>query len=1154
MRPHTSTVLLPALLVVVLPTLVPAGASAQEIPVLPAPPWAGADDDPRRAALSAGRRAMESGDARQATHHLLNALWYRPYDVEMLTLLLRAGQDDPDSRLLWAESLFSAGADGKGAFQPDRELKTLLPEDPLLARLVQSRAQAVAELATLQKKLMRDRSSRSHGNPILTRFLRSLAWELARSTPALWKAHGRMLNLGCDPRSDAWQPVVAALRKLMTDSLGNQRLEMAIRASRCLSGLASQAAFKDLKGPKAPDLSKVRDQARDGLRRARELLAAQSGPLSIEQLDMMSDEERLEYTRVHQSFDNPGVALSTTGRYRLETVCGHETLLGAARTVELHHDRLVNFFGKDPFLDQQGTVRLVPEAVGLEAEGAPFWWVGGFQSGPETTLRFSSSTISGLGRGLTHELTHRFDGALHPGIPAWLAEGKAVWTGAAYGQMRETGFIDNHANFGTIENTMRKGYGGLSKLTELIEGTIEDYRDNYVAGYALYVYLNTWEVEGNKLFNKALKRFQAGCAKNGGNSRKWFESCFCDGKAGRPKDLKEFAGRFSKFINAFYWLNRAAWVDQLYTGKREAEAAELVFDAPTWQFSRNRAEPWFGEGQAALAGELLLEAGRPADATLALVWAHELDEWHTGRALVLADLLESLNQDRAAWVLRNESLLRTGWTDLLGEGVEVGKSSLLTSLPRLNAHLELLRQAADQREEAGLPLAAAAGRAEHDRIAVRLGLPSASVPMALSEDAVTRPFATPPRYVGHLDWLEDDLTSYEEHRVKGLWYDRGDGHLHVGRKKPRKKTGQMDRAAHLRHAFVRGREWMTGSYRVSARIHFTTTYVDGALILGFTRRDRNVRFQFNAGDYMYSIGQKTEKNELESIHVSLLGIRDGERHRRQIPSRKVQFEHPSTSFEVEILVYGPHAVAFVNGDTVGSYHTADGQPIEGYIGFASSFGAYRVEAPTVESLDRQRFAGLLDERMVGLSFGPKGDLRDKQLINRPVLGVPRSPTGSVLLWIHAPTDEDLEWLVDDEELQQELLRRMFIAVRNARKVADLLWKGGYSQELILAVPEMFDASLRDRLSRELAEPPATRCHIVTHEKTQDLTEQEEGVPLMAEAPTLLFIDPVGVLRAMAEFRSFDMRLPESLDYWLNVYRGRKASSALEIPEEDPEGG
>src|SRR5690606_29548560 len=120
-------------------------------------------------------------------------------------------------------------------------------------------------------------------------------------------------------------------------------------------------------------------------------------------------------------------------------------------------------YGQDPFLDRPGTVRIVPEAEGLEAEGVPYWWAGGFQSGDLTVLRFSASNIPDLGRGLTHELTHRFDGATYPGLPAWLMEGKAVWTGGAYDAMTDEEFIANDANAGTMDQTMRKGYGGVDK-------------------------------------------------------------------------------------------------------------------------------------------------------------------------------------------------------------------------------------------------------------------------------------------------------------------------------------------------------------------------------------------------------------------------------------------------------------------------------------------------------------------------------------------------------------------------------------------------------------------------------------------------------------------------------------------------------------------
>ena len=59
-----------------------------------------------------------------------------------------------------------------------------------------------------------------------------------------------------------------------------------------------------------------------------------------------------------------------------------------------------------PFDGRRGVARIVPEVDDLETEGAPYWWAAGFQSGDRTTVRFSWGTIPGLGRTLTHELTH----------------------------------------------------------------------------------------------------------------------------------------------------------------------------------------------------------------------------------------------------------------------------------------------------------------------------------------------------------------------------------------------------------------------------------------------------------------------------------------------------------------------------------------------------------------------------------------------------------------------------------------------------------------------------------------------------------------------------------------------------------------------------
>ena len=69
------------------------------------------------------------------------------------------------------------------------------------------------------------------------------------------------------------------------------------------------------------------------------------------------------------------------------------------------------------------------------------------------------------------------------------------------------------------------------------------------------------------------------------------------------------------------------------------------------------------------------------------------------------------------------------------------------------------------------------------------------------------------------------------------------------------------------------------------------------MILGYTRRDRNIRFHFGGGDFLYSIGAKEEKTMFDSIHASLQGLkeRDGAALGRD-PGRGVKFTPPTNTF------------------------------------------------------------------------------------------------------------------------------------------------------------------------------------------------------------------------------------------------------------------
>src|SRR5262249_18850862 len=160
-------------------------------------------------------------------------------------------------------------------------------------------------------------------------------------------------------------------------------------------------------------------------------------------------------------------------------------------------------------------------------------------------------------------------------------------------------------------------------------------------------------------------------------------------------------------------------------------------------------------------------------------------------------------------------------------------------------------------------------------------------------------------------------------------------------------TGTMDRAAYQRDAFVRTREWFSaGRYVITARMQVTTSFISGSVIIGYTRRDRNVRMDFNGGDFLYSIGAKEGKTVFDGISATLRGFRERAFPLHgSTPSLHVKFEPPTNAFLLRILVDGSEVHAYVNDKLIGTYHTTDGQAVEGYVGFASGHGAYLVVAP-----------------------------------------------------------------------------------------------------------------------------------------------------------------------------------------------------------------
>ncbi|HEX9792813.1 MAG TPA: hypothetical protein VGC54_02410 [Planctomycetota bacterium] len=1109
-------------------TLAPGAALAQE--PAPAPAAPGIGESTLALSLKLAREAMAAGDAAAAYGHLSFALERSENPLPVLELLLRNAAGAADAQILWAHDLARLLVDPGGRVMLPSGVREAMPlDDPHPVAVAKARADAVREIVKLRAKLD---GARKAGSTLLVEWLEDLGRELAAGSPALIKAHGAVLSPTIAQDQTAQKLVMRELTRTIRAALAQGDAEVALRAARCLKGIAVQAGLKDLEGPEPPSVKTEMQAANDGIGRARGILVDRTRVYTQAELMAMSYDEQRAFTTAHGSFGDPGTTYSPQGWYRVETSCGWETLTGAADTVELHHQRLVNWYGQDPFKGRPGILRVVPESHGLEMEGAPFWWVGGFQGGDTTTIKFTIGTIPGMGRILTHELTHRFDGQIYGGLPAWLGEGKAVWTGGAYGSMHDENFVPQHASFGTMTQTANMGYGGQGKLEKLIAGTVEEYRDNYPAGYSLYLFLDTWiglegdERQGEPLFHDRLMRFQTEDRRRKGDPLEVFAWYFADGKEGRPDGLEEFTEEFAAFLRGFYWKDPAPWRDRYTQSTPPGDEATTVLDEPTWTWQRGRAEPWFGQEQARVAGELLAEQNRDREAVLAFTWSFAVDEPSAATQERVGALLEKLGDRDAAWAVRHWPRLDSPRYSLL----PLEPAPFLDDLDDVRAYRSALAAAAQAAFAAGHRGAAAALAADHDALSARLGLPALGLPLHGADWrglALLHPFSEAPQRAGRDGWTEAGLTGHEDRRVPGLWFVDDQDDVHVGRKEARGGTDTMDRTAHWRDAFVLSEGWQDpGRYRISTRIEMTTSYASAGIAFGWTRRDRNYRFDFTGGDYQYAIGEEDVAEDLQSVRwgLSTLFARGGNE------GGAFHFGREKNFFAVDILVDGPTAELWIDGEPVGVVTAVDGRPIEGRIGLFTSHGAIRASAPLVQRLDRERFAADGSAPGGGLDPHRNGELRWRDLLRRPVTGVPLANSGTVLMWFPDQGADKLE--AEGEEGWIERVRE-----RVESLVVDLEYESP-SQGLTLMVPQEFPAAGREALLAEFAARLPGGLAIGTHAMPVEL--EESGRTIQGWAPPILaFIDPVGILQYAERHKTFSEGLPEKLLHQLLIHQDHR---------------
>lgn len=1077
----------------------------------PAPPPRGE----ARAALDTARKAAEAGDFARARTHVLHARDAAPLWREPLEAALAWCGDAPMELALWSADWLDLTADARGEFAIPGELRGAVRMPEGYARVLRARAQAAEELT----RLATEREAAAAKRPeeaAVARWARALACDIASHSPALLQSLPPYQGWPAVSES-TWRSTLRALERQMESDWGAGRTADALRAARVLQGLAVQSGFDDLQGERPKGMQAHAKAAASVLARARAQLTSRSQtPWTVEDLEWLDSDEGDAFTRAHPDFGVPAVAVSPRGWYRVETDCGVGTLRGVASDVERHHQRLANWYGSDPFVGKPGLVRIVPEAAGLESEGSPFWWAGGFQSGDTTTLRFSCGTIEGLGHGLTHELTHRFDGALYPGIPAWLAEGRAVWTGAAYAGAADERFVANHASFGTIEAAFIKGYGGLDKLTELVSGTIEDYRDNYTAGYALYVFLTTWDPRQKARYAARMESFMTRRPPRA-TPLEWFLASFCDGADGRPADLAGLSKEFGEFVSGFYWRDRKPFTSAYAESAGPAPEDGYVYDAPTWTWSRARAEPWFGQGQAVEAARLLARGGDDAAAIDAYAWASAADGRSPMAEREYEALLAKKQRHDAAWCQRQLRRFPAAPS-------QDDPPPFLGGLPKLRELAAVLDEVSGAAAKAGEALLAQRLAAEAARLSAHLGKPHAVAPVAVDRSMASA-FSAAARPLAPTGFVEDGLTGYEERRVPGLWYVDAEGDLHVGREKPRDGSGQIDRAAHQRDAFARTSEWnLAGAWRFDARLRFSTSYASAAVVIGHQRREQGVRFAFSGGDFLYAIGAKEQEPTFDRIGFHLTG---GFEREGPVGTPRAGGEHrfasPRTSFELTLIVDGPRVDAYIDGEPVGGYCMVDGTPVEGHIGFATGHGAIVVERPRVRRLDRERACGTSRWTPTGvaLSEGESVPLRDAE--GRRFSG--QSPPSQGALAVVVPRIP----LEEDGTVSSRGLERVR---RWGEDIADELERAELVHPIWLFVPPGLPSegqTIVEELRKRFAALPQGQALLFEHRLVAD----DDETLALGRTPWILFVDGFGIVRRAGSFT--DLRSVLASREWSHVF-------------------
>ena len=1041
-----------------------------------------AAEAPKRAeqhpARRAGRAALDAKKFSEARGHFRNVLRDFPTEVGVLLDMVRACADDEDLAALYADRWATAVVDKSGRLAVPRDAKDLASlKDALTRQVAKTRAKAAQDLARAVPAV------RGAGRWFKARGYARLFARVTRASRHLERAHGEKVREGVQKAAPVLKDLMRAIQKGASRG-GPPALRIAL--GRAIRGLSAQMR-QTHEGTPQGDAGALLRLAESILRHAEsELEDEQMEPLTLAALEAMKPAEIAAFNAKHTNWATPGRSVTPTGRYAIVTACGHGTLLAATRYAEPTHERLAAWFGKSPFKGKQGLIRIVPSAQELEAENGPWWWAGGFQKGSITTIQHSLGTPMDLVRVLAHELTHRFDGVIYPGLPKWLLEGRAVWTGGAFNKIDAKQHVPRFID-GARVNKVGLGFAKPHWFGRLITGTLEDYRDNYTAGHALWVFLSAYDESGQILFAEPLAHWMQSFKARNKITLESFASVFCDGKEGRPDTLDGFLSRFGDFVQGFRVEEPPAWV-KTWQRWPAGPRMKLITDGPTLVRTRKRERPRFGQDHIREAARVLGALGEGRVALGLLAWAIARDQVAAADFDALLPLVRDVGGQEAAASLLVDRERHADAVDpaLLGS---IERSALLR--PVLKTFLATLAEGVALRRAQGHDRAAAAWAEEHDRLARWVGVPRV-------------PAADPPVRLGaerrswrldHLGWLSDKLTGYERYPEPDLWMRSPEGHLIVGTKSLNTAGDELE--SHEASVFLRSHRWVEASYRLRCRVRLLTPFVRGDIVLGHTRPDRNMRVSFLAG----RLPRKGEPPARQVRHKRANFSVDTLRPFDQLSANweqqgVVRFEQENL-FNLIVDVKGPTVEVYVEGTHAAVCSDAEGAPVDGYVGFGARFGAYRVEAATVEDLvdqtpirSRMPYRPSLQEPLK-----PMG----RWASNNSFTDLRPSRAGSVVVWVPGGIDQP------DKRTTTRI-------AEGVASVASGLEANHHPGDIALVLPARWTESQRQQVHEAAARQGGDRLRVMQH--LEGMGGRAPADTRWGEDLLYLFVGPRGVIRCM----------------------------------------